>query len=194
MITPLDIQNKEFSKAVRGYKEEDVDGFLDLLTLDLEKLLEENRKLKDQVKNLSSEVERYRTSEGAVLETLEAAKALMGDISASAEKRAEILLKNAELDAQLIQREAKENIERLNEEMISVKNRLTIFRTRYRSLLESELEKFDNLSAELFADKDMEELKSFTEARILAEERISFDRPSPANDKATITNLRKGEI
>jgi cell division initiation protein len=47
MITPLDIQNKEFSRAVRGYKEEDVDGFLDLLTLDLEKILEENRRLKE---------------------------------------------------------------------------------------------------------------------------------------------------
>lgn len=190
MITPLDIQNKEFPKAVRGYKEEDVDGFLDLLTLDLEKLIDENRKLKDQVKALSSEVDRYRNSEGAVLETLEAAKALMGDISTSAEKRAEILLKNAELDAQLIQREAKESIERLTEEMASMKNRLTIFRTRYRSLLESELEKFDTLSAELFADKVIEELKmipeSRTETRILSEERITID-------KGTITNLRKGE-
>ena len=46
MITPLDIQNKEFAKGVRGYKEDDVDGFLDLLTLDMEKLLEENKKLK----------------------------------------------------------------------------------------------------------------------------------------------------
>ena len=99
MITPLDIQNKEFPKGVRGYKEEEVDGFLDLLTLDFEKLMEENRRLKDQVKSLTAEVERYRNSEGAVLDTLEAAKALMGDISASAEKRAEILLKNAELDA-----------------------------------------------------------------------------------------------
>ena len=44
MLTPIDIQNKEFPKAVRGYKEEEVDGFLDLLTLDLEKLIEENRK------------------------------------------------------------------------------------------------------------------------------------------------------
>jgi DivIVA domain len=183
MITPLDIQNKEFPKVVRGYKEEEVDGFLDLLTLDLEKLLEENRKLKDQIKNLNSEVERYRNSEGAVLETLEAAKALMGDISASAEKRAEILLKNAELDAQLIQREAKESIERLNDEMVSMKNSLHIFRTRYRSLLESELEKFDNLSAELFADKDMEELKNYTEVKASPEDRNSFG-------KATITNLR----
>ena len=190
MITPLDIQNKEFSKAVRGYKEEDVDGFLDLLTLDLEKLIEENHKLKDQVKGLSAEVDRYRNSEGAVLETLEAAKALMGDISTSAEKRAEILLKNAELDAQLIQREAKESIERLNEETVSMKNRLMIFRTRYKSLLESELEKFDTLSAELFADKDLEELRTYTEtrteARIVPEERVSVD-------KATIANLRKGE-
>lgn len=186
MITPLDIQNKEFSKGVRGYKEEDVDGFLDLLTLDLEKILEENRRLKDQVKNLTAEVERYRNSEGAVLETLEAAKALMGDISASAEKRAEILLKNAELDAQLIQREAKESVERLSEEMVSIRTSLNIFRTRYRSLLESELEKFDNLSAELFSDKEMDELRPFTETRIVEEERISFG-------KETITNLRKGE-
>ena len=78
MITPLDIQNKAFPKVVRGYKEEEVDGFLDLLTLDLEKILEENRKLKDQVKGLSAEVERYRHSEGTVLETLEAAKSLDG--------------------------------------------------------------------------------------------------------------------
>jgi len=95
-------------------------------------------------------------------------------------------LKNAELDAQLIQREARESIERLNEELISKRNSLNIFRTRYRSLLESELEKFDNLSAELFADRDMEELRTYTEGKTVVEERISFG-------KATITNLRKGE-
>jgi len=186
MITPLDIQNKEFSKAVRGYKEEDVDGFLDLLTLDLEKVLEENRKLKDQIKNLTAELERFRNSENTVLETLEAAKALMGDISVSAEKRAEILLKNAELDAQLIQRDAKENVERLNEEMSSLRNNLIIFKSRYRSLLESELEKFDNLSAELFADKEMVDLKAYTEKSIETEDISTFG-------KSTITNLRKGE-
>jgi cell division initiation protein len=29
MITPLDIQNKEFTKGLRGYKEVEVDEFLD---------------------------------------------------------------------------------------------------------------------------------------------------------------------
>ena len=40
MITPMDIQNKAFNKGVRGYREEEVDSFLDLITLDMEKLIE----------------------------------------------------------------------------------------------------------------------------------------------------------
>lgn len=119
MITPLDVQNKEFSKAVRGYKEEEVDEFLDLITVDLEKLITENAGYKEQIARLQKELDKYKTSETAVLDTLEAAKALMGDISASAEKRAEILLKNAELDAQIIQREAKEEAERLRRKIYS---------------------------------------------------------------------------
>lgn len=167
MITPLDIQNKEFGKGVRGYKEEDVDGFLDLLTLDWEKQIDENQRLRDQVKSLNIELDRYKRTEGMVLETLEAAKALMGDISVSAEKRATILLKNAELDAERITREAHESIERLQEETVGLRNRLNMFRTRYRTLLESELEKFDTLSTELFADKEMEDLRSILDGKTL---------------------------
>jgi len=165
MITPMDIQNQEFSKGVRGYREDEVDSFLDLLTMDLEKVIDENSSLKDRIKVLNGELDRYKNTESMVLETLEAAKALMGDISASAERRAEILLKNAELDADRITREARESAERLHEENANLRNRLNVFRTRYKTLLESELEKFDILSAELFEDKDMDDLKNILEER-----------------------------
>ena len=46
MITPADIEYKEFTKAVRGYKEEEVDAFLDLIIVDMENLIRENKKLK----------------------------------------------------------------------------------------------------------------------------------------------------
>ena len=46
MITPHDIQNKVFARGVRGYKEEEVDGFLDLLTADYERVIDENDNLK----------------------------------------------------------------------------------------------------------------------------------------------------
>ena len=31
MLTPFDIQEKEFSRSVRGYREEEVDEFLNLV-------------------------------------------------------------------------------------------------------------------------------------------------------------------
>ncbi len=192
MITPLDIQNQEFAKGVRGYREDEVDSFLDLVTADYEKLITENANLKDQLKALNAELTRYRSTEGMVLETLEAAKALMRDISASAEKRAEILLKNAELDADRITREARESAERLHDENTNLRNRLNVFRTRYKTLLESELEKFDVLSAEIFADKDMDDLKSILEGRTIKvsaegtnDDRVDF------TDK-TLFNFRAG--
>ena len=42
MITPFDIEKKEFSKGVRGYSIEEVDEFLDQIIVDLEKVIKEN--------------------------------------------------------------------------------------------------------------------------------------------------------
>lgn len=192
MITPLDIQNQEFSKGVRGYREDEVDGFLDLITMDFEKLISDNANLKEQVKALNAELARYRSTESMVLETLEAAKALMGDISASAERRAEILLKNAELDSDRITREARESAERLHEENAGLRNRLNVFRTRYRTLLESELEKFDILSTELFADKEMEDLKSILESRTINTPKENDDEGRVDFTDKTLFNFRAG--
>lgn len=150
MITPLDIQNKVFGRAVRGYKEEEVDSFLDLLTMDYERVIDDNESLRRKLIEMTEKLEEYKSTEGTVLETLEAAKALMNDISASAEKRAEILVKNAELDAELLQRQARESVERYKEEENTLSQRVTLVRARFKSLLESELERFDALSEELF--------------------------------------------
>jgi cell division initiation protein len=190
MITPLDIQNKEFTKGVRGYKEEEVDSFLDLITLDFENLIQDNKRLKESISALTGEVERYRGSENAVLETLEAAKALMGDISASAEKRAEILLRNAEMDADRIQREARESVERLTEESVNLRNRLVMFKSRFRNLLETELERFNTLSAELFPDAGAEP----SLAKVVGAATVSpFVGAETGADVKTFTNLKIGD-
>ena len=47
MIRPIDIQEKEFTRAVRGYKEEEVNEFLDEITVDLDSLLNELRETKE---------------------------------------------------------------------------------------------------------------------------------------------------
>jgi len=50
MLTPLDIENKKFSrKRISGYSVEEVDEFLDEVTVDYEKLYKENSELKDKI-------------------------------------------------------------------------------------------------------------------------------------------------
>lgn len=156
MITPADIEYKEFTKAVRGYKEEEVDAFLDLIIVDMENLIRENKKLKAELEKTKNQVEQHANTETSVYQTLEAAKSLMNDIAASAERRAEVLLKNAELEASLITKEAKESISKLTEEGSRLRSRVETLRDRYKKLLEDELERINYSNDDIFEEFEKE--------------------------------------
>src|SRR5574341_1853935 len=54
-LTPLDIQHKEFTKAMRGYAMAEVDTFLDQVTEEFTRLQEENARLKEQLAQARSQ-------------------------------------------------------------------------------------------------------------------------------------------
>ena len=62
MISPLEIQEKEFSRSLKGFKEDEVNEFLDRITLDLERILEENRQLRAEKEQLTEELKKYKSS------------------------------------------------------------------------------------------------------------------------------------
>lgn len=192
MISPLEIQEKEFSRGLKGFKEDEVNEFLDRITLDLEHLLEENRQLKAEKQQMEEELKKYQSSEGAVLQTLETAKALMGDLSASAEKRAQILLKNAEMEAQRMQREAKENIDRMQEENAALRNRFTSFQKRYKQLLQEELHRFDNAAADLFPELEVSDLSDLPDAAPKKKRTSRSGKPNidPDDRKKTMVHIK----
>jgi cell division initiation protein len=152
MITPSDIENKEFKRVKKGFDPDEVDEFLDLIIVDMEKLIKENRRLKEELSKASSQVDKHVNSESTVYETLAAAKQLMNDIAASAERRAEILLKNAELEADMITREAKENISRYTEEGNRLMSRVDVLRERYKTLLKDELDRINSDENDFFSE------------------------------------------
>lgn len=124
MITLSDIETKEFSRGMRGYKEEEVDEFLNVLIVEFDSLMRENKALREENERIKAEIEGSKASEEQVYTTLETARKLMTEISTSAEKRAELLLKNAQLDAEIIIREAKESSERFASESASIKAKI----------------------------------------------------------------------
>ncbi len=194
MLTPSDIQRQEFSSEMRGYNREEVNEFLDLLTLDFSTLIAENEALSQQIARMEADIEKYRNSENVVLETLEAAKSLMSDISGSAEKKADLLIKNAELDAELIKREAKESAERMLEEMSDLSERLEAFKIKYKNLLEAELERFDSFSAELFKEFKIDDLKEAAALRLDREKNVLQESKEPrmVNTADIFGDMNKG--
>ena len=192
MLTPTDIQNTQFSRTVRGYKEEEVDEFLLKATNDISELMRENAVLKDNLKLLQEEVDRSREQENLIIDTLESAKGLMRDISTSAERRAEIVLKNAELDAERTLREANDSVEKITEDALEMARRWEQFKARYKNLLQTELDRFDNMSVDLDPDRTgfYSENPKFTSPG----KTVDNDAPKVSgNDRETIKTAKNGD-
>lgn len=167
MLTPQDIQSTHFSRAVRGYKEDEVENFINMVTLEFDKLIKENSKLKNDVAALEAQLEKYQGAQNEVTKTMQQAQVLMDDIAKSAEKRADILVRNAELDAESKMREAKEKVQRLEDENQHLQKRFIDFRDKYKRMLETELERFETVTDDIFPD--------FVENRL---EEILADEPT----------------
>ena len=70
MLTPLDLNNKNFSKGFRGYDTEEVDEFFAKVAKDFERLYQDNVELKDAVERVSAKLEYYQQMESTMQNTL----------------------------------------------------------------------------------------------------------------------------
>ena len=140
MITPLDIQNKEFKRGMRGYKEDEVDEFLDQVMVDYEKLYKENAELKDKIERTSQQIEQYKNIEDTLKNTLIVAQNAAEDLRANALKKSELIIQEAEVRAKEIVLKAHNDVDKVKEEYDNVKKHMQIFRTRFKTLLQSQLE------------------------------------------------------
>lgn len=156
MVTPNDIQNKVFSNAMRGYNKREVDEFLDEITIDFQKQLDENAKMAAEIKQLNAQIEESKKTQQSVANTLEQAKRLMSDISESAEKRAEVIIKNARLDAQTITRNAKDSVESFTREAEMLQRKIGTFKADFRDFMQKEQQKVEDNVDDLFSDLEGE--------------------------------------
>ena len=88
MLTPIEIENKEFKKGIRGYREEEVDEFLDAVKEDYEHLCRENSDLKEKVRLYQDQINKYENIEETLKATLIRAESVAEDTCTAANKKA----------------------------------------------------------------------------------------------------------
>ena len=155
MIMPIDIDKKEFSRDKKGYNSREVDEFLDIIVADYEKVLNDNRSMAHKIKQLEKQLEEAQKDDNAMVETLETAKKLMADISASAERRAELIMRDAELEAENMLLDAKVNVRKLTDEHSILSTKVKRLKANFRRMLESELERIDDDEFDLIRDLEV---------------------------------------
>ena len=100
MLTPQEVSNHAFAKAVMGgYNMAMVDEFLDELTDDYTSLYKENAALKAKLKVLVDKVEEYRSTEEAMRKALMTAQRMADTMVKEAEQKKAELLQQAEGEA-----------------------------------------------------------------------------------------------
>lgn len=132
-LTPLEIHNKEFRRAFRGYSEQEVDSFLDQVVEEFEAMIREKERLQ-------AEIQQYRHLEETLKQTLVVAQEAAEELKSNARKEAELILKEARLQAENILQEAKAQVARVVQEYEGLKKEMGLFRTRVRTLVQGYLE------------------------------------------------------
>lgn len=150
MITPIEIKHKQFRRSFRGYSEEEVDEFLDIVTEDFENLYKENMDLQEKVQLYQEQVSRYKTIEETLNATLITAQSAAEDTCSAANKKAKVIVEEAQLQSKHIIDQANNRILELKKEYDNLVREFKVFRNKFKSLIEEQKDTLD----ELFYDVD----------------------------------------
>ncbi len=146
MLTPLDIENKRFTKTIKGYNVDEVDDFLDQLTLEYEKIYKENAEFKSKFEEQTKELEHYKTVEHTLQSTLLMAQSTAEDIKAMAQKQADQIIDNAKKEAQKMVETVNQDELDIRRKTEELKKQFEVYKAKMEALLISQLE--------LLQDKD----------------------------------------
>lgn len=152
-ITPLEIRQKSFEKVLRGYDKDEVSAFLQSLSQEWERALDDMKELRIKLEATEREVTKLREVESSLFKTLKTAEDTGAHVIDQANKTAELMLREAQFKADGMLNEAKikakntiEESEAISKQMLSeMEERLKTLGQHYKTL---ELHK-DNLLSDM---------------------------------------------
>jgi cell division initiation protein len=145
-LTPLDIHNKQFSRSFRGYNEEEVNEFLDQIIKDLELIIKEKKKVEEENEELREKLSHFSNIEESLSKSILVAQETAEEVKANAKKEAQLIVKEAEKNADRIINDALAKARKISIEIDELKRRAATYQSRFRSLVEAQLEMLEHNS------------------------------------------------
>jgi cell division initiation protein len=149
MITPLDIENKTFSKQViNGYNVEDVQNFMKDILIDYERLFKENIESKDKLAVLNQGIQQYKSIEDTLQKALVMAQGTAESVKQNAKVEAQNIIKEAEINAMKAVDEISQQIVEKRMQLDEIKKQFEVYKAKMEALLISQLEILKDVNKE----------------------------------------------
>lgn len=136
MITPMDIHNKQFSRGLRGYNEEEVRDFLQQIVSDYEQIYREHREMEDELDQMKTKLANYEKISHTMTSALQLAKDAARNVTETAHRNADVMISNAKAEGDKRLREALENRRLLNETISHTEGNMKTYICKIRRDLE----------------------------------------------------------
>lgn len=139
-FTPNEIKNKDFTRVKTGFEPTEVESHLEQLSNEIERLKEDKKQLEKVIEDKDTNIQSYKDVHQSVSDALIHAKQAGEETKLAATKDAEATVSKAQSEANKIVNDAVEKARRLSFQTEDMKRQSKIFRSRFRMLVEAQLD------------------------------------------------------
>jgi len=154
IISPIEIQKKEFNKTLRGYSQEEVRGYLEEISKSYEEVYSHNRELQDQIHDLKDRIQEYKNLEETLKNTLLLAEKTADDVKNCAQLERELVLKETMEKANKIIKTAEDKYNDVSCQIEELRRHFYLYKTRFTNFLKSQLELVESFETSNIANFD----------------------------------------
>ncbi|MDW3909073.1 DivIVA domain-containing protein [Staphylococcus saprophyticus] len=193
-FTPSEIKNKTFTQVKSGSEPKEVEDYLEQLSNEIERLKEDKAQLEKVIEDKETNIQSYKDVHQSVSDALIQAKHAGEETKAAATKEAEATVAKAKAEADKIVNDGVEKARRLSFQTEDMKRQSKIFRSRFRMLVEAQLDllKSEDWDYLLNYDLDSEQVtqeninhlneKDLTEEEKAMKAKAEADNTAQSND------------
>ncbi len=149
----MEIKNQDFKKVMRGYDPIEVNTFLEMLANELENHIKDQKDTREQIHELESQLKDFKQIEKSLQQALLQAQESATRAREQSKQEADILIRQAETQANEILRDSRSTLATLTNEIERLKTIRETMVSRFKILLNSQIDLLRSLEVEEEAER-----------------------------------------
>jgi cell division initiation protein len=163
LLSPLEIQQKQFPNRFRGLDAKEVESFLQKVADQMSVYLKQMDELKRELEDMERQLGEHKEREQTLKNTLISAQKTVEQMKVNAQKESKLLVSEAEVKAERILNNAHNRLAQIHEDIAELKRQRTQFELKIRATIETYQKMLDMQKEEEAEAEDLEsKLKFFT--------------------------------